>query len=275
MTANAPTDFETYERLAGIGPYEVAIGSALITMVEPFPGYEIAYNRWYEDDHFYAGALAMPWLFAGKRFVAPPALRALRYPMTSPIAQPITEGRYISLYWLTKGRKEEHVAWSVATNRRLRSEQRGFEQRKHIFTSFHDYVGPVYRDDAGPRDIHSLNYPYAGIVVQILDALPGVTFDQLVSWLRTNLQPAQAASGVAQTLMFKPQPVAPVFADVATPPDDGNRVTLVHFVDAPTTTWADLFSQDRTGSTSAAVATTVFCSPFIATRPGTNDFALD
>ncbi len=47
--------------------HEVAIGGALITMVEPHVGHERAYNRWYEDDHFYAGAMCMPWMFAGRR----------------------------------------------------------------------------------------------------------------------------------------------------------------------------------------------------------------
>ena len=52
-----------------------AIGSALITMVEPNVGHEHAYNRWYEDDHFYSGAMHGPWTFAGRRWVAPKALR--------------------------------------------------------------------------------------------------------------------------------------------------------------------------------------------------------
>lgn len=53
----------TYADLAAVGPYGVHPGHALITMVEPHPGHEYAYNRWYEDDHYIAGAMAMPWIF--------------------------------------------------------------------------------------------------------------------------------------------------------------------------------------------------------------------
>ena len=42
--------------------------------------------------------------------------------------------------------------------------------RDHTFTSFQRYLGPIYRDDDGPRDIHSLNYPYGGLVVEVIDA---------------------------------------------------------------------------------------------------------
>ena len=73
--------------------HEVAIGGALITMVEPHLGHEKGYNRWYEDDHFYAGAMCMPWMMAGRRYVATRDLQLLRYPEDSWIAQPVTAGR--------------------------------------------------------------------------------------------------------------------------------------------------------------------------------------
>ena len=44
---------------------EVRLGSMLFTLVEPHRGHEVAYNRWYERDHFYAGCMVGPWLFAG------------------------------------------------------------------------------------------------------------------------------------------------------------------------------------------------------------------
>ena len=33
----------------------IKLGSMLLTLVEPHRGHEVAYNRWYERDHFYAG----------------------------------------------------------------------------------------------------------------------------------------------------------------------------------------------------------------------------
>ena len=81
---------DPYEAVAHHLPNDVRIGGALITMVEPHPGHERAYNRWYEDDHFYAGATAGPWMFAGRRYVATRDLQLLRYPEDSPVAQPVT-----------------------------------------------------------------------------------------------------------------------------------------------------------------------------------------
>ena len=70
----------------------IKLGGALVTMVEPHKGHEVAYNRWYERDHFYAGCMIGPWLFAGRRWVAPRALKDLRFPATSPVAEPDASG---------------------------------------------------------------------------------------------------------------------------------------------------------------------------------------
>jgi hypothetical protein len=43
----------------------IQVGSMLYTLVDPHVGFEKAYNRWYERDHFYAGCMVGPWLFAG------------------------------------------------------------------------------------------------------------------------------------------------------------------------------------------------------------------
>ena len=61
---------------------DVRLGSMLFTLVEPHRGFEVAYNRWYERDHFYAGCMVGPWLFAGRRFVATRALKDLRFGIT-------------------------------------------------------------------------------------------------------------------------------------------------------------------------------------------------
>ena len=152
------------------GPYEVAIGRSLITLVEPDEGHEAEYNRWYEDEHFYSGAMAMPWLFAGRRWVAPRDLQALRYPENSLIAQPLSRGKYISVYWITAGRYEDHFAWTYSTHVRSMPDGRVDSGWASVFTSFQVYAGPVYRDEHGPRDIHALDYPYQGLVVEVVDA---------------------------------------------------------------------------------------------------------
>ena len=160
MSDAAPSPYST---LPGEGPYDVAIGSALITMVEPHEGHEHAYNRWYEDDHFYSGAMAMPWMFAGRRWVAPRHLQALRYPDDSLIAQPLSTGKYISLYWITDGRYDDHMRWTVA-DQPAAAARRSRVPRPHARV----HVVPVVpgcrvpRRRRGPRDVHSLDYPYRG-----------------------------------------------------------------------------------------------------------------
>ena len=60
--------------------YPVKVGSMLYTLVDPNPGHEVAYNRWYERDHFYAGCMIGPWMFAGSRWFATRELKDLRIP---------------------------------------------------------------------------------------------------------------------------------------------------------------------------------------------------
>ena len=45
--------------IAGAEP--IKLGSMLFTLVEPRRGHEVAYNRWYERDHFYAGCMIGPY----------------------------------------------------------------------------------------------------------------------------------------------------------------------------------------------------------------------
>lgn len=142
------TRSETYAELAALGPYGVHPGHALITLVEPHPGHEYAYNRWYEDDHYYAGAMAMPWMYAGRRWVATRDLQLLRYPEKSAVAQPVTAGCYISTYWVTDGRYDDHMKWTVGINRRLNRDGRVYQDRTHVFTAFQDHEATVYRDGA-------------------------------------------------------------------------------------------------------------------------------
>lgn len=145
------TRADAYAELAAVGPYGVRPGHALITMVEPHPGHEYAYNRWYEDDHYYAGAMAMPWMYAGRRWVATRELQELRYPEKSAVAQPVGAGCYLSTYWVTEGRYDEHMKWTVGINKRLGRDGRVYQGRTHVFTAFQDHVATVYRDGAaGP-----------------------------------------------------------------------------------------------------------------------------
>ena len=73
----------------GVNDYPVKVGSMLLTMVDPNPGFESAYNRWYERDHYYAGCMIGPYQLAGSRWVAPRSLKDLRWPAGDTAGRPV------------------------------------------------------------------------------------------------------------------------------------------------------------------------------------------
>jgi hypothetical protein len=267
--SDAPSPYST---LPAEGPYAPAIGSALITMVEPHVGHEHAYNRWYEDDHFNSGAMAMPWMFAGRRWVAPTHLQALRYPADSIIARPLDAGKYISLYWITAGRYEDHLRWSVATNQRLLPDGRVYLERTHVYTSFQEYLGPVYRDASGPRDVHALDYPYRGLVVEVVDAADDRA--TLAAWLRADVLATRlAGSPAAMTLLFAPYPLPEdKMAYVEDVPGLERRITLLTFTEVPPDECWATFAGFGATVEAAGRGRVELAAPFIPTLPGTDTY---
>jgi hypothetical protein len=279
-----------YTDIPAVLSHEVAIGGALITMVEPHVGHERAYNRWYEDDHFYAGAMCMPWMFAGRRYVATRDLQLLRYPEDSFIAQPVTAGAYIHLYWITVGHVEDHEAWTRATNIQLTKFGRRHEERTHVFTEFQGYAGATYRDETGPRDIHSLDYPYPGMVLEVVDAHEGTSRDELDAWLRDEYLPAvQSVPGstVSQSLRFhcrnterRQQAMNDPDAPVITPavrgfmiPNAERRVTIIHFLDDdPRDRWDAQFTGNGARVDASGLGRLELCAPFIPVIHGTDTY---
>jgi hypothetical protein len=263
---------DPYYHLAQTGPYAPVIGAALITMVEPHVGHEHAYNRWYEDDHYNAGAMAFPWMWAGRRYVAPVPYQRVRYPEDSVIAQPIDAGKYISIYWITEGQYENHLRFAVGTNHRLFADGRVYMERDHTFTSFQRYLGPVYRDAEGPRDIHSLNYPYGGLVVEVIDANDSDARDGLVEWIRRERVPA-AASPVAMGMMFAPMPLPadkqPYVKDV-----EGldTRITILWFTEGDSLDAWDEFAGAGAQVEGTGLGRVELMAPFTPTFPGTDRY---
>jgi hypothetical protein len=276
--ADAAGDPELHARLASRGNYGVSVGSALITMVEPLPGHEYAYNRWYEDDHFVAGAMAMPWMYSGRRWVATRELQLLRYPEKSAIAQPLTAGCYISTYWITPDRYPDHISWSVQINKRLNRDGRVYQDRTHVFTAFQEHVGTAYRDGAaGPRDFHALDHPYQGMVLQVIDTDTAEQSDAVLDWLLGRGLPGRLPRGgpAAMCTAFRPMPL-PAGRMSYVKPVEGlhTRLTLLWFLDVPPQDcWQDSFT-GLVEETAAAVpgARVELVAPFLPTVPGTDRY---
>ncbi|MFF4885996.1 hypothetical protein ACFY2D_24500 [Streptomyces nigra] len=270
------TRSEVYAELAAVGPYGAAPGHALITMVEPHPGHERAYNRWYEDDHYYAGAMAMPWMFAGRRWVATRDLQLLRHPARSAVARPVTAGCYLSTYWITAGRYADHMRWTVAINRRLNRDARVHHDRTHVFTAFQDHATTVYRDGpAGPRDLHALDHPYAGLVLQVVDADTAAHSADLLAWLRDRHLPERlAGSPAAMATVFRPTPL-PLdrMSYVRQVEGVGTRLTLLWFLEEdPRRCWEEHFAGPETAVEKTGLGRTELVAPFVPTVPGTDRY---
>ncbi|MFD5265452.1 hypothetical protein [Streptomyces sp. NPDC058335] len=267
---------DTYAELAAVGPYGVHPGHALITMVEPHPGHEYAYNRWYEDDHYYAGAMAMPWMYAGRRWVATRDLQLLRRPEKSAVARPVTAGCYLSTYWITDGRHDDHMRWTVAINKRLNRDARVYRDRTHVFTAFQDHETTVYRDGAaGPRDFHALDHPYVGLVLQVIDAPAPEQRADLLEWLRTRHLPKRlTGSPAALVTVFRPTPLpGDRMTYVQQVEGVDTRLTLLWFLE---TDPGDCWGRHFTGLEEAVVKTGLgkveLLAPFVPTVPGTDRY---
>ena len=152
--------------VGGVDDYPVKVGSMLLTLVEPHKGFERAYNRWYERDHFYAGCMVGPWLFAGSRWVATRSLKEQRWPSESIVAKPVDAGSYVAIYWVEKGHHADHFeGWATPQVVDLYANGRGFPERTHVHTSMFDHLASVYRDeDPVPVDL-ALDHKYDGLFI--------------------------------------------------------------------------------------------------------------
>ncbi|MEV4873226.1 hypothetical protein [Streptomyces syringium] len=270
------TRARVYGELASVGPYGVRPGHALITLVEPDPGQERAYNRWYEDDHFIAGAMAMPWIYAGRRWVATRELRELRHPAQSAVARPVTAGCYLSVYWITEGRYDEHMRWTVGINKRLHRDGRIHQARRHVFTAFQDHEATVYRDGTeGPRDFHALDHPYPGLVLEVIDANGPREREELLRWLGAERLPERlTGSPAAMVTVFRPTPL-PGDRMSYVPQVEGvdTRLTLLWFLERdPRVCWEEHFAGCGADVERTGLGRVELAAPFIPTVPGTDRY---
>ena len=265
---------DPYLAIAGHLPNEVRIGGGLITMVEPHRGFERQYNRWYEDDHFYAGAMVGPWVFAGRRWVATRDLQHLRYPADSPIARPLTAGCYISTYLHIAGHHADAERWAkVAMADGLFLQGRGFTERTHVYTSHSPYAFGVVRDTGSPmRPEHALDHPFKGLVLEVLDPGDAARRGALVDWLAQDFTPGElAGSPIALCLAFLPvEPVASRVPGVGGVANQERLVTLLWFLDVdPRRCWSR-FTGHGDAIAAGSGARLLLAAPFVPTIPGTD-----
>jgi hypothetical protein len=264
--------------VGGVDDYPVKVGSMLMTLVDPSKGYEQAYNRWYERDHFYAGCMIGPWLFAGSRWVATRELKDGRWPKDGGrVAAPYDAGSFIAIYWVEKGHHEDHFeAWAVPQVRDLYANGRGFAERRHVHTSLFDHIGSLYRDDDPvPIDL-ALDRGYPGMVVLWWDGPEGTEGSDLHQAVGEHTRALLAGSAIEIASSWTPS--APdegprdVPMDLGSPAGGPNRMVQLLFVDGdvqdalgPIRAYTEAVEADGLGRL-------LLAAPFFTTVVGTDTY---
>jgi len=256
---------------------EITLGTVLFSIVEPRPGHEREFHRWYERDHFYAGCMIGQNYFSGRRFVATKALKALRFPGDTPVTPDIRRGSYLVLYWILAGTYPETLRWSVDQVLQLHKQNRMQPPRDNISTAFYRYAWGAFRDVDGVPPELALEHPYKGVAVTIIERAPGVSEPDLSVPLHTSLLPRlMAGSKVAMTLCLRPEPLpddAPSYVPRPDADELDRRYLLLSFLEEePTADTAAKFAALDKDLTGAGLGGVIYAAPFIPTIPGTDTY---
>jgi hypothetical protein len=245
---------------------EVRLGSMLFTLVEPHRGHEVAYNRWYERDHFYAGCMVGPWLFAGGRFVATRALKDLRFGTDADLFGGASLGSYAAIYWILDGRHDDHVDWALRQVRWLHANGRMFAQRDHIHTLLYRYAWTARADADGVPAELALDHPYGGLTATLVRPADGVTPAELGAYVQGTFAPELE-------LGFTPIPL-PADAPVSQQGHDRLDGCLLHlsFTAASPATWWDDQRAAAARLTDDGIGEMLWTAPFVPTIPGTDTY---
>ncbi len=256
----------------------IELGTMLFTLVEPHPGHEVAYHRWYERDHFYAGCMIGPFNFAGQRWVATRPLKERRYPEGSPITPDPTQGSYLAVYFVLAGHHDEWNRWAVDQVNKLHANGRMFTDRDHIHTALYRYEWAVSRDPDGVPPELALDHRFGGLVAVVGEAAEGVEVDEAQRWMRAEHVPAvlgDSAGGGAGALClgFSPMPLlADAPGDVPREDDTARRFMQLWFLDTePEAAW-ETFESLGPQVEAGGKARLVWVAPFLPTVPGTDTY---
>ena len=99
----------------------VLLGHAIFGLIEPHPGHERAWNRYYERDHLLAAGSCAPWTFSTQRWVATRRHKDVRQPRENVIASPFDKGTFLAGMWIHKDRLDR----AAGLGRRADADPRG------------------------------------------------------------------------------------------------------------------------------------------------------
>ncbi len=232
---------------------EVGIGTAIVAYIEPHDGQAHAFNRWYERDHMYATTTAGPGAFAGARWIATRACKAVRPPGATWFGDP-ARGSFLTTVWLLDGFQADWDAWVAQQMGVLSAEpDRMFPGREHLHTVMYRFAEEVRIAD-GPAAATALDRPFDGVILLALGAGEGAAGARLVVGDET---PVAA--------VFTPERV--IMSAVEPPPYD---LVLAFTGGDPLDAW-----RARVEPVLASLPSVGFASPFLRTIPGTDSYIDD
>jgi hypothetical protein len=249
----------------------IRVGSMLWVFTDPHRGHELAYNRWYERDHYYAGCMIGANTVAGSRWVATRDHKAARFPADSPLPFALTDGSYGCVYYILDGAHDEWLDWATPQLHALYAADRGFQARTHYNTGVYRHRWRAYRDrDPIPVEL-ALDVRYPGMVAFFVEPTDGQ--DAVDEWFDANLPAWLEGSPVASVVAWSPEPLLDTKPDfVPVDPNAGERVLHVHFVEGdPLAEW-HRWESLAADLEAAGVGRVVWASPFAQTHMGTDTY---
>jgi hypothetical protein len=263
-------------------PAEVKVGSILVSLLDPNPGEEVAFHRWYERDHFYSGCMAGAHFFAGRRFVATRALKDERLPEHGSMLDELRDGSYLALYWILAGHHEEAERWAVERVNALYANDRMFPGSRPMpaHAGFYLTRFSVSRDPDGVPAELALDHPFAGVGLTMWEAPPAGSVDALATALEDRLLPESIAtsgpsSGPALCLGLRPVPLpkdSPAYVDL--PEGLDRRILVVSFFqEDPAASMRSWTQGLQSRLDEAGLGKLLLSAPFIPTIPGTDRYA--
>lgn len=250
------------------------VGHGIIALHDPHRGHEHAFNRWYEADHMLAAGTMAPWTIAGARWVAPRALRDLRYPRTGPFG-PSDRGAYLMLFWIQAGRLADQQAWVFEEMQKIAAQDRNFAERDAVSATTYDFYRCVERDPDGVPLVLALDRGYAGVVLLVAERDAATPLDDLGRWLLDGqLATAMPGSPLALAAAFTPRPKEPWWPASAPEVDGvGDRLFVCCFLETdPRDCWAELFAGLGAAAEGSGCGRVLLAAPFIPCVVGTDTY---
>lgn len=252
----------------------VRLGSAIMTVVDPWRGHEVEFNRWYERDHLYGGASLGPSVFSAARFIARARDKELRRVSGDCAAD---TGTMLSLYWLV-GDGSDYWRWSADNVKRLAKQGRMSAKGDVCAAQFLEHPWAERHDSDGVPAELALDRRFPGLYVTIVATEQPCAPEEFFYWYRTSCARALVAQrGLAElALGFSAQSIGSL-ARSSHQPDEleaGSRWLVgLWFVDRdPCEDGAALLSEHEKAMRLSGYGRTIWASPFIGTVPGTDRY---